>query len=148
MGRLNDKNTLNVLPSTLAEAAFSSLCEYWPFKQALSSNMFSDVYRSYKINYIHTLTCIHQQPQLTYNMANRGFSFGCVFWYCEKKLCSLTSCRSLGHANKMFRFPSPRLLSRWVGRSGKKKQQQKKEWKLFVPVYFCILNLTFNLQDI
>ena len=72
MGRLNDKNTLKVLPSTLAEAAFSSLCEYWPFKQALSSNMFSDVYRSYKINYIHTLTGIHQQPQLTYNMANRG----------------------------------------------------------------------------
>ena len=34
--------------------------------------MFSDVYRSYKINYIHTLTGIHQQPQLTYNMANRG----------------------------------------------------------------------------
>lgn len=52
MGRLNDKNALNILPSTLAEAAFSSLCEHWPFKQALSSNMFSDdVYSSYKLYY-------------------------------------------------------------------------------------------------
>ena len=31
---------------------------------------------------------------------------------------------SLGHPNKMFRFPSPRLLWWWVGRSGKKKTKE------------------------
>ena len=36
----------------------------------------------------------------------------------------------LGHPNKMFRFPSPRLLWWRVGRSGKKKK--KKEWTLEV----------------
>ena len=30
----------------------------------------------------------------------------------------------LGHPNKMFRFPSPRLLGWWVGRSGKKKKEE------------------------
>ena len=30
----------------------------------------------------------------------------------------------LGHPNKMFRFPSPRLLWWWVGRSGKKKKNE------------------------
>ena len=30
----------------------------------------------------------------------------------------------------MFRFPSPCLLCWWVGRSGKKRQQQQKEWTL------------------
>ena len=30
----------------------------------------------------------------------------------------------------MFRFPSPCLLCWWVGRSGKKQQQQQKEWTL------------------
>ena len=35
----------------------------------------------------------------------------------------------LGHPNKMFRFPSPRLLWWRVGRSGKKK---KKAWTLEV----------------
>ena len=31
---------------------------------------------------------------------------------------------SLGHPNKMFRFPSPRLLWWWVGRSGKKNSKR------------------------
>ena len=31
----------------------------------------------------------------------------------------------LGHPNKMFRFPSPRLLWWWVGRSGKKKKKNE-----------------------
>ena len=44
----------------------------------------------------------------------------------------------LGHPKKMFRFPSPSLSWRWVGRSGKKK---KKELK-----HDGILNLTFSLQ--
>ena len=33
----------------------------------------------------------------------------------------------LGHPNKMFRFPSPSLSWRWVGRSGKKKMNT---WKV------------------
>ena len=33
----------------------------------------------------------------------------------------------LGHPNKMFRFPSPRLLWWWVGRSGKK--QRMNTWR-------------------
>ena len=31
----------------------------------------------------------------------------------------------LGHPNKMFRFPSPRLLWWRVGRSGKKKKEKR-----------------------
>ena len=38
------------------------------------------------------------------------------------------------------------LLWWWVGRSGKKKKEN--ENFICVPVYFCILNLTFNLYDL
>ncbi len=43
----------------------------------------------------------------------------------------------LGHPNKMFRFPSPRLLWWWVGRSGKKKKKRWNAWRKKASGYEC-----------
>ena len=52
-----------------------------------------------------------------------------------------------GHPHKMFRFPSPSLSWKWVGRSGKKKKKKidRGSLSVFVPVYTrcCLIKPLF-----
>ena len=64
--------------------------------------------------------CLHLGSLLKENYGLISGSVGCI-WKSVYNYRS-TIFVQLGHPNKMFRFPSPSLSWRWVGRSGKKKE--------------------------
>ena len=80
----------------------------------------------------------HESRPLKKRCFGRSRSFPGPFYF-TLFLQKLFAPLNVGHPHKMFRFPSPSVSWRWVGRSGKKKNEGTHD---------CILNLTFSLQDI